>query len=84
MSVDQAQQDVSLALLENERQLLDQITAALRRIDAGTFGHCENCGREIARERLEALPYTPYCIECARRLNSGGVGPVTTAGPQGG
>jgi RNA polymerase-binding protein DksA len=77
LSVDQFSHEVSLALLDNERVLLEQITAALRRIDAGAFGHCTECGRQIARERLEVLPYTPHCVDCARRVQGevGGVVP---------
>ena len=67
MSVDQFQQDVSLGLLESENEVLAQVAAAIDRIDAGTFGTCADCGREIARERLQAVPYTPYCVDDARR-----------------
>src|SRR5438105_4562272 len=50
VSVDSATQEVSLGLMANERQLLAQVTAALQRIDAGTFGTCVVCGRPIAKE----------------------------------
>src|SRR5437879_2226338 len=46
-SVEQFGQDVSLSLLENERLISAQVADALRRIDAGTFGRCTECGREI-------------------------------------
>jgi DnaK suppressor protein len=68
LSVDQFQQDVSLGLLENRRQILEQVTAALGRIDSGEYGRCAECGRPIGVERLRALPYTTHCVECARRL----------------
>ena len=45
---------------------------ALGRIDAGTYGRCEECGEMIAKPRLQALPYTRHCIECARALESRG------------
>jgi RNA polymerase-binding transcription factor DksA len=67
-SVDQSQQDVALGLFETERLIRGQIAEALRRIDDGTFGRCTECGQEIDWERLQALPYTPYCLDCARRL----------------
>jgi RNA polymerase-binding transcription factor DksA len=38
--------------------------AALERLDAGTFGRCVECGMEIPAERLDDLPYTPYCVVC--------------------
>jgi DnaK suppressor protein len=60
----------NLALRENAADLLAQVEAALRRLDAGTYGICENCGREINPERLEAIPYTAYCIDCASQLQA--------------
>jgi RNA polymerase-binding protein DksA len=59
--------DAEIAIAENEEQLLEQVVAALDRIANGTFGACQQCGREIARERLQAIPYAPWCIECAGR-----------------
>jgi RNA polymerase-binding transcription factor DksA len=50
------------ALLEQSRHGLAQIEAALERIEAGRYGCCEVCGDEIAEGRLEARPWTPYCI----------------------
>lgn len=68
MGTDNFDEELDLALLENEQQLLVDIDDALARIKAGTYGRCENCHREIPRERLEALPYARYCIECAEKL----------------
>jgi RNA polymerase-binding transcription factor DksA len=59
--------DALIEIAQNEEGLFEQVEAALARIEAGTFGTCEECGREISPERLDALPYTPLCIECARR-----------------
>ena len=42
---------------------LGQVQAALQRIDDGTYGQCIDCGRPIKEARLEALPWTPYCLE---------------------
>lgn len=56
----------NITMAENEAGILDQVRHALDRIDSGTFGRCERCGREIAGPRLDALPYTPYCIDCAQ------------------
>ncbi|GAA6153138.1 TraR/DksA family transcriptional regulator [Pseudoteredinibacter isoporae] len=44
---------------------LAQIKQSLRRIEAGSYGHCERCGEDIAIERLNIVPYTAYCIRCA-------------------
>ena len=51
-------------LREREEQHLVQIEAALKRIDVGIFGLCQTCGKPIALERLEALPWAQDCIDC--------------------
>ena len=63
-------QEFTLSLIENEQETLDQIRDALGRIDAGRYGRCEECGAPIAKPRLQALPYTRYCIECARKMEN--------------
>ncbi len=68
LGTDNFEAELSLGLLANEEQHLEDIAAALDRIREGRFGICENCQREIGRERLDALPYVRYCIDCARRL----------------
>jgi len=57
--------DLNATLLENQEYLTNEVQAALRRLDEGTFGKCESCGRTIAEARLEAIPYTRHCIKCA-------------------
>ncbi|MCR1950268.1 MULTISPECIES: TraR/DksA C4-type zinc finger protein [Clostridium] len=52
------------ALEANERALLDKIDDALKAIDEGSYGKCQNCGKEIDKERLEFLPYALNCIDC--------------------
>jgi RNA polymerase-binding transcription factor DksA len=42
-----------------------KINAALARIDEGEYGHCVKCGAEISQERLDVLPWTPFCRTCA-------------------
>jgi RNA polymerase-binding transcription factor DksA len=49
------------------RQALEEIDAALARLATDSFGTCTTCGREIALDRLELIPATPYCLRCARR-----------------
>ncbi len=58
---------LSTTLLSNEESLVNEVRDALARIDAGVYGNCEECGREIAHERLEALPFTNLCIQCASK-----------------
>ncbi len=55
------------SMLRDARQELRDLNEAEGRIDAGTYGVCERCGREIADPRLEALPATRRCIECTSR-----------------
>jgi DnaK suppressor protein len=52
-------------LIESAHESLAEIDAAERRLDAGTYGLCETCGKPIARERLEARPIARTCIRCA-------------------
>ncbi|MEN2986263.1 MAG: TraR/DksA C4-type zinc finger protein [Thermodesulfovibrionaceae bacterium] len=53
-----------LRLRDRERKLLKKIEKALEKIEVGTYGICEICGKEIPIERLEARPVTDLCIEC--------------------
>ncbi|GGI81043.1 TraR/DksA family transcriptional regulator [Pseudarthrobacter scleromae] len=53
------------ALLKQSSAGLDQVDAALARIAAGTYGTCAVCGEAIAEGRLEARPWTPFCIRHA-------------------
>jgi|YelNatPaOPRAMG01_1025707.scaffolds.fasta_scaffold130834_3 DnaK suppressor protein len=64
-------QERNLALLANLRRTLEQVEAALKRLNAGTYGLCEVCGEPIDRARLEALPYAAQCLNCQRRLERG-------------
>ena len=48
----------------SHRTTIEQITAALNRIEQGTYGRCTRCGRQIAPARLEVLPHAAACIEC--------------------
>ncbi|GIW87265.1 MAG: hypothetical protein KatS3mg108_1589 [Isosphaeraceae bacterium] len=71
VGTDNFEQEFTIGLIESEEETLEEIGAALRRLDAGTYGICEDCGQPIARPRLQALPYTRYCIECARKREHG-------------
>jgi len=55
----------------SERQLLQMVERALARIREGVFGECVNCGNEINAKRLEAVPWTRYCINCQEKLEKG-------------
>jgi DnaK suppressor protein len=73
LGTDSFDQEVNLTLLEKEDLTLEAIQAAMDRIEQGTFGRCVRCHKEIGKERLQALPFTPYCIECARAVEPRGV-----------
>ena len=51
--------------------MLESIEEALARIENGTYGTCERCGKQIAEERLEAIPYATRCIDCQRLVERG-------------
>src|SRR5260370_31776056 len=55
----------------NERQLLGMVETALQRIREGQFGECVNCGEEINGKRLDAVPWTRFCINCQEKLEQG-------------
>ncbi len=64
------EQAKELALHQNAKQLLTQVTVALERFDQGTYGLCERCNTEIDPARLEALPYATLCLHCQQRLKA--------------
>ncbi len=68
LGTDTWENEISLGLLENSAQIMEQTRDALDRITEGTYGVCQECGKEIAAKRLTALPYTPYCVKCARKI----------------
>ena len=62
------EEDVTWGLLENEERIIEEIQAALTRLDRGTFGDCVSCRRTIPTKRLRAIPYARHCVGCALRL----------------
>jgi len=59
------EQDVTVA--NSERDLLEEVSSALARIEQGEYGRCEDCQTNIGHERLEAVPYARRCAACAQR-----------------
>jgi RNA polymerase-binding transcription factor DksA len=57
-------------LEEGAQQTLGDIELALRKMDDGTYGTCEVCGKPIAQDRLAAIPWARFCIDDQRRLNA--------------
>jgi len=65
-AIEMENDEVLQRLEETDRRELESIRAAIARLDAGTWGTCSSCGEPIGAGRLEALPYTTVCVDCAR------------------
>ena len=65
------EREKTLALLRNLEDKQYSLSQALASLEDGTYGTCENCGREISPERLEALPYATLCLPCKALLERG-------------
>jgi DnaK suppressor protein len=55
----------------NDRSFLELVDDALERIEEGTFGECISCHQELQQKRLEAVPWTRYCIACQEKKEQG-------------
>ncbi len=60
----ESDRNFELRIRDRERKLVGKIKSALKRIDDGTFGICEVCGKKISQKRLMARPVTTLCITC--------------------
>jgi DnaK suppressor protein len=58
------EKEMLFELTDSEKQTLDMIEAALRRIEKGVFGRCELCRKPIPKMRLDVMPWARYCIRC--------------------
>jgi len=58
---------IQLKLKQTDAKILQAIEEALKRIDAGTYGICRDCGEPIAEARLKAIPWTRVCIKCKEK-----------------
>ena len=67
VATDTYDREFSLGLASNDRQLLYDIDDAIKRIDEGNFGSCEECGKPITKSRLKAIPYTKLCLGCQKK-----------------
>lgn len=59
----------TIAVVKALRSNLRHVDRALAKLDAGTYGACERCGRAISPERLEAIPWALLCIDCKKRVD---------------
>ena len=62
---DNFEREFTLSLMKNEEETLGRIETSLERIEDGTYGDCEECGIEIPKARLTAVPYATLCVKCA-------------------
>jgi RNA polymerase-binding transcription factor DksA len=70
LGTDAFEQEFTLSLMEHDGNALEQIEAALVRIEDGNYGACLECGAKIPKARLQVLPHTPYCVKCAEKVAS--------------
>ena len=66
MAADTYDRELSMSLVSGEQEMLYQIDDALKRLDDGSFGLCQQCGQPITMSRLRAVPYASMCITCQR------------------
>jgi DnaK suppressor protein len=62
--------DVDFALMQMKSETLHRIDEAIQRLEAGSYGHCAECGEEIAEARLSALPFAERCRDCQEQEES--------------
>lgn len=70
-AVDSYQKEMLFSQGTSGHEQLSLVRLALQRLREGEFGECLQCGRAIGGKRLEALPWTPYCIDCQEKIERG-------------
>jgi DnaK suppressor protein len=60
--------EMTQELSDTQRKILDLIVLALEKINKGTYGICENCGKIIEKKRLSILPWVRYCVKCQNNI----------------
>ena len=66
MAADTYERELSMNIVSSEQEILYQIDDALKRIDDGSYGLCQQCNERITMSRLKAVPYASLCIACQR------------------
>ncbi|MGA2257162.1 MAG: TraR/DksA C4-type zinc finger protein [Thermoguttaceae bacterium] len=64
-------QELTLGLVSSDKNALDQIEAAIGRIEDGSYGRCGECDGKIPKSRLAAIPYAAQCVRCALQREEG-------------
>ncbi|MCB9688605.1 MAG: TraR/DksA C4-type zinc finger protein [Alphaproteobacteria bacterium] len=70
IATEESDRDLTLRMHDHERKVVDEIRAAIRRIDDGEYGVCEACGDDIGERRLLARPMATHCIDCMTELEA--------------
>lgn len=63
--------ELNFSLSDTDREILVQINDAIKRMNNGEYGTCTNCGTTIGEKRLQAIPWTPFCIDCQELQEKG-------------
>jgi DnaK suppressor protein len=71
VGTDNFEQEFTLSLMATDEGTLEMIESALERIEDNAYGLCVECEATIPKTRLNAIPYTPFCVKCAARIQSG-------------
>lgn len=72
---DEEEKENAYIMIQRNQQKIKKIKAALDRIDLGTYGVCEDTGKKIQKERLEAIPYTRYSVDAKKKDETSPPGP---------
>ena len=65
------EKEKDLAIRDSLREILGRIDEAMGKIERGTYGECDRCGRQIPKARLNAVPQAIYCVECQDIIEGG-------------
>ena len=63
-------EDIDLALIQLNAEIVNRITDALGRLEKGDYGRCTECDEEISEKRLRALPFAARCVECQEAVEA--------------
>lgn len=63
------EREMMFKMTDGEQIVLENVEAALRKIEKGNFWFCESCHKKISLERLNAMPWTRYCVLCQKRID---------------
>lgn len=70
VATDMYDREFSFGLASNEREVLQRVDLALKKIEDKSYGICAECSKPIAEARLKAIPYTETCLKCQEKLES--------------